>query len=436
MIALAGILGLEAINSMRILAKPAPHRSFPQGYVSRGIWCTYGLVRPLDSTSTDIAPTLEAAHDAIEGDAALYRDFNALGSSYIYPPTTAIELAPYGLAVSELGMPRATQIVDLVNRVATAGLVVIALMYLRGMGLGTVGWILAAITTLAFFPIRWSLFCVQAQTLVNVLLAGAVLAYGTSRGATSGLLVGLAACIKPHFAVLALFGVVRRQWRMAIVAIVTGGVLILISILVLGFEPWRTYLDKIVPFVSNGYAWDHNQSFNGLARRWLGDPDGFRITPASTGVRAFTAITSIALIFVALWPRRVPAPEASEAQDVSPPAGKRMLSAVVLRRSADFGIAALALTMASPVAWNHHYGWTVVLFAVGIAAGIGVGWGIRFYTGLAVIYMLAATSWVPVTPAHPGLISLVNSKLLFAAIALLLVTWRVAVAGHRARSDD
>ena len=432
-IVLCGVTGLEVLSSVQTYLTPMDNRSFPQGCVSRGIWSAYALVRPPDRTSTDIAPTFGAAAKAVHGEADLYADFDPVGSSFIYPPSAAVLMAPFGWLNDAAGVERTTQAMDVCGRLATVVLLLIALWYLRGVVRGPIHGLLAVLVFLSFFPMRWSLFCVQAQTLLNAMLAGALLAYGLSRNTAAGVLVGLVACVKPHYAALVLFGAVRKQWRFAGTAVVTGLIVLAASVALLGVGPWRDYAGTVLPVVADGYAKVDNQSFNGVARRWAGDTVGFRLDPASTGVRALTLATTVAMVVVALVPRfrNRRREETSTVETTGPATQWCSCSKDVLLRSADIGIAMLALTMASPVAWNHHYGWAPALFAVALASAALLGLKTRDYVLLAIAYVLMATSWQPVLSAHCGPVSLLNSLFLFGAILLLWFVWRITFMAVR-----
>ena len=92
----AGIAAVELVHTVRILMVPVEQRRFPHDYVSRGVWATYAYIRPLDRTSSDISPPLAAAEKVLRSDPQLYAEFNQTGLCFIYPPTAATELLPFG----------------------------------------------------------------------------------------------------------------------------------------------------------------------------------------------------------------------------------------------------------------------------------------------------------------------------------------------------
>ncbi len=428
LVALAGIAVVETLNSARILATPMARRPFPQGYVSMGVWSAYALVRPLHATSTDIAPALRASNRTAQRDDRLYAEFSRVGAAnFLYPPTAAVELLPFGWMLGWAGMARTTQLMDLLGRLSALVLLLLTLWCLRGFLCRRWEWMLAILVFAAFCPIRWALLCVQVQSFINVFLAGAMLAYAHRRGTLAGVLIGLAGGLKPYLAPLVLFAIARRQWKMALSAVATGVGLILISLWLVGTGPWRTYLTGVLPVMSAGYATQGNQTFNALARRWRGDSYAFELSPATPGVTVFTRCAAAVLVVVSLMPRSLRGStcvNASTALRQEHACGVE-LPGEVLYRSADMGIALLALTMGSPIAWDHYYGWTVVLFCVCFAAGRVVPIPSRVFVLLGVCYALLGTCWVPMGAGHPGLFSLLDSKMLFASMALLAAAWYV-----------
>src|SRR5205814_7022046 len=88
-----------------------------------------------------------------------------------------------------------------------------------------------------------NLFFGQNGILSTVLLGGGVLLLG-SRPILAGVLLGLLA-YKPQLAVLAPFALLAgREWRALAAAILSQIALGLLSLLVLGAEPWFAFFDK------------------------------------------------------------------------------------------------------------------------------------------------------------------------------------------------
>ncbi len=425
-IVLGGILAVELLNTARILATPSGNRLFPNAYVSKGVWSAYSLIRMPDATSADFRDVLGASEQLMQGDLTLYEDFDPNSVfNLVYPPTAALEMLPVGLIARWGDKALATQCFDILSRVSVLVLVLVTLWFLREVIAGTRDYVLAILVILAFFPIRWGLFCVNVQSVMNTFLAGAILAYACRRRTLSGVLIGLAVCLKPHVVGLVAFALIRKEWKVAIAASITGMSLILITLLMAGIEPWQTYFDNVLPTVSAGYACHGNQTLPALARRWVGDSYALKLTPISPGLRIFSVTAAIVTLVLAILPRTSKSQPSQQPipNDLSAGPNTSALPATVVYRAGDMGIAVLLLMLGSPIAWDHHYGWSVVLYANALAVGRIMRVPLLFYALLAVSYILLATDWIPVGEGRPGLFSLLDSSKVFAVIILMGLTW-------------
>jgi hypothetical protein len=154
--------------------------------------------------------------------------------------------------------------------------------------------------------------------------------------------------VKPQYGVLVVWGAMRRQWRFVWAAAVTGGAGLAASVWLFGFANHLDYL-RVLSFISrHGESFYANQSVNGLLNRLLGNGNSLSFEPNAFApyhpvVYAVTTAGSLAFLGLGLFgPRR--------------PEGRGS--------ALDFGTAALAATLASPVAWEHHYGILIPLYAV------------------------------------------------------------------------
>ena len=379
------------------------------------------MFRPLGTFSTDIAPALTVLRRVADGDRRLYADFVTVGPAFIYPPTAVVELLPLGWVVASTSEETATQLMDAIGRLCIVATLLIAASFSRGAMIRRADWVLSAAVLFAFYPLRWTLTCVQVQSIVTVLLAGAILAYSRRRGILTGILVGLAACLKPYCAPLVLYAAVRKDWRFGFGAVGTGAVLILASIGLMGWAPWQVYLGEIMPTVAGGTGFWPNYGITGIAQRWTGATD-FALIPPSRGVSIASTCALVIFLTLAVWPRGHYRHDYN--LDGSAGATPSPVPIPVLHRALDLGLATLAVTLASPIAWEHYFAWTVVLFAAtwSIAVRAGVGDRIMLLL-LGSGYVLLGAYWRPMTAAASGAASLLNAPGFFGALALLAAAW-------------
>jgi hypothetical protein len=204
---------------------------------------------------------------------------------------------------------------------------------------------------LTYYPTLKGLELGQIQTWLSALFGLALLAYVSGRRVVVGLALGIIVSIKPQLGVFLVWALLRGEKRLAIAMGSTLGVLGLCSLARYGLAAHLEYLE-LIPLLGRGEAYAPNQSVNGLLLRalQLGDIRDFScdaFAPENAVVKAGTMLSSLLLIGFALFYER--------RQHATNP-------------GASFGLAALCFTIASPIAWEHHYGILPPVFAVALAA--------------------------------------------------------------------
>ena len=200
---------------------------------------------------------------------------------------------------------------------------------------------------LTFYPVLKGFALGQIQVWLDALFAASLLCWIHRKERCSGALLALCTLVKPPFAILLVWGLVRRHWAFAAAflgTVLAGGIA---SVAVLGFSPHLGYLRVLSYIAHHGESFFANQSVNGILNRALFNGDNlhwqaYAYAPYHPLVYFATLASSIALLWIALRFRGTPTEPG---------------------RTADFALAALASTMASPVAWEHHYGVLLPIFA-------------------------------------------------------------------------
>ena len=126
----------------------------------------------------------------------------------------------------------------------------------------------------------------------------------------------------------------------------------LLAMLRFGLDAHVEYLAVLKSIGSHGEVFWPNQSVNGFVSRLLENGHPFKWEPNAFApyhpvVHGATQVTAAILLLAALWPPRNTDPRVDLAHVV------------------------LAATMASPVAWEHHYGVALPVFAVCVGGLIG-----------------------------------------------------------------
>jgi len=229
-------------------------------------------------------------------------------------------------------------------------------------------WIILAICfTYTFHPVVLGLLLGQLQTVISTLFAGALLCYLAGRKTLAGVLLGVACGMKPQLGFFLLWGLIRKEYRLAAGLLMTVTVLGAISVFVYGFRENLAYLGPLSYLSKHSESFFANQTVNGLIQRYLflGSNLSWRpssYSPFNSWVYGGTLVSSAIMALLSLVWRK-------------PVSGQPPHHAAV-----DFGLAGLACTMAAPIAWFHHYGLLLPVFALVVPILVRL----RDYSGLVI----------------------------------------------------
>lgn len=212
-------------------------------------------------------------------------------------------------------------------------------------------WTMILVFALAytFWPTLYGLYVGQIQVWIDLLFTYALLSWMHGRKLVCGVLIGLACTIKPQLGLLLLWGICWRERNFVLGVAATLLLLGVASVMRYGLADHVNYLDVLSYISRHGESFHANQSINGLMNRllFLGNNVEWEqnsFPPANPIVHVATLVTSIAFMVLPLW-------LAFRA---------RNRHAALL----DLCIAALCFTMASPIAWEHHYGIALPIYLI------------------------------------------------------------------------
>ncbi|MDR7523064.1 MAG: glycosyltransferase family 87 protein [Armatimonadota bacterium] len=208
-----------------------------------------------------------------------------------------------------------------------------------------------------FYPVTKAYSLGQIQVFLNALIAFAVLGYLVEWRMLTGGCLGLCCLVKPQYGFVLLWGLVRRQWQFSLGF---AGVLILgliVSLVRFGLSDHLGYLDVVRELSRVGEAYWANQSVNGLLNRLLGTGSAAQFSRTELPryhpvVYTLTIVSAGTILMLALWARR---------------RGPRRDGGV-----SDLGAVLVGVTMASPIAWEHHYGALLPILAAALPGLIAV----------------------------------------------------------------
>ncbi len=267
---------------------------------------------------------------------------------------------------------------------------------------------IAIALSITFYPIVKAFTSGNIQTWIDCAFAVTVWLWMCNRKTEAGFVSGLVCLIKPQIALLLLWAALRRQWGFA--AGFAGVVVVgsLAAVAMYGVSQNFDYVSFLSFAGRHGESYWPNQSANGLLHHLLsnGSDTTFRVdgvtrfAPYDPVVYAGTLATSVLLIVVALFWRR----------DEHDRAG-----------TIDLLVASLTITIASPIAWQHHYGVLMPMYAVLLPAMLR--WhvfGAATLTLLAASYVMTSNVFYAATYAPEGPLSIVESYLFAGALVALV----------------
>lgn len=352
---------------------------------------------------------LAAPHDR-----PLYAEvFFAQRNKFQYPPTSLLLLEP----LRRLPYPRLVAAANMLSWAAIAASVVfLYLIFTRALtryggesrpSLEERGLRLALALgfTVTFYPLVKSYELGQIQTWLYFFFVLAVWAWTSGRKTLAGILIGAICVIKPQLGLLVVWGALRREWRFVAGAAATAGTLGLVSLGLFGWANHADYLKALSHMAKHGESYYTNQSVNGLLNRMFfngtnlhGNPHAF--APFNRWIYLATMATSIALIASALFRKRGASRRTGDA---------------------DFLMAALTFTIASPIAWEHHFSILLPIFAVALPVVLARrrgGWG---PWALAAAFALTSNIYVAVNALANTRLNFLQSHLFFGSLALLVM---------------
>lgn len=200
---------------------------------------------------------------------------------------------------------------------------------------------------LTFYPIVKAYALGQIQVLINLFFTLATWFWLNGKGRISGFWIGLMILFKPQYILILAWGLLRRKWSFSLAVLITATTALLLSMLVFGLSENLAYLNVLKFISQHGEAFYPNQSMNGLLNRLLLNADSLNFDknsfpPFSSIVYFGTILSSFLLVSLAL-------------------AG--FIRSDKKGSVIDFLNITLTCTVASPVAWEHHYGILLPIYA-------------------------------------------------------------------------
>jgi hypothetical protein len=292
---------------------------------------------------TDCSPFIESAWRNARAGNPIYRTmFFEQHVKFLYPPSSIfLGSVAHALGVSVYGMVRLLVLTSGAFTLVFAGEVFLLVLPSDPEDKGyrwKIRLLIAGLGVL-FYPLVLGVDLGQVQTFIAFLFTLGTWLWMRDQKSAAGAFLALACIFKPQLALFLLWALVRKQWRFFFTF---ATVALLIQVLSIGVFGWRNELDylQVLSYLSHrGVMVAENQTVNGWLQRWLGngllsDPRRLWYPPYNRVVYVGTIVSSLVLVLFGLV---VPALRRWQAT------------------TSDFLLFGMIATVASPIAWIHHY---------------------------------------------------------------------------------
>jgi hypothetical protein len=334
-----------------------------------------------------------------------------LYDTLLYPLTSILPLLWMKQAgMSDAAVLRALMVASWVAVVAVVALQVLIAAKIAGRGSGGLSWRAAVATAFAaffFMPITLAFSLGQAQIFLDLFFSLLVLFWIEGKQRPAGGLMALLAMVKPQFGLLLLWAALRRRWNALASAAVTLGVGGAVSLAVFGVRNNLDYLGVLAGLSRKAQSHYANQSIFGLLNRAIFNGENmpyhpYVYPPFVPWIYVVTLVTTAVLVLLALaypWRER---------------AGGM----------ADLAAIAVVSVIATPMAWEHHYGVMLPLFVwlwfAVYRRGVGSVWPLALAWVLIADFLSPFNFFAAVPVAN-----LLQSYMFFGALLLLGLLLRV-----------
>lgn len=271
---------------------------------------------------------------------------------------------------------------------------------------------LAGVAMLFFYPAMRAYNLGQIQTIINFLVTLSLLAWICDLEFSSGAFLALVCIIKPPIAFMFVWALFRRKVRFACGLALVLAVFTIVSMAIYGLPVHEEYVDLMAFLSRRGESYFANHAINGLLNRmfFLGNNlewDGTHTSlPYNRWIHLATVVSSLALMIPAIIPVR---------------SYRDPLSATL-----DFGIGLVTFTLASPVAYDIHFGFVLPLFWIVLIALQRLGGNrIGLYLMLAIAYACCALYWSPTKIFADTYLNFLQSNMLFGSLLLLFAMYKL-----------
>ncbi len=282
-------------------------------------------------------------------------------------------------------------------------------------------FLVVVLGTFTFNPIIRGHDLGQIQVLINLFACLAIFFWIGGKKFLCGVVISCAAIIKPQFFLFIIWGLIRKEREFLygfLVCVVPIGVL---SVVNFGIREHLDYIGVLSYIGQHGEVFWANQSVNGFLNRLIENGSSLRWSGSSFAdfdsiVYLGTTISSAVIILAAVLYRP------GWTVNGLGQATERRIESVL-----DLSTAQMAFTLASPVAWVHHYAvaWPilVVCFVLLLRNFEAIPKWMRYVSvlGLSFSYLMISNYLTPLAPFASSPFNVLQSFVFFGGAVLFVV---------------
>lgn len=332
----------------------------------------YNLLHDIFNTKLDddsSGPLYEAIKVYLQSDKGIYQTvFFEEKIKFQYPPTSLplfVVLVKFGADVKDI-----MSFINVLSFVSIAGIIIclyniVIVSYekfekssiVNSVSFKLILFALIFIGTITYYPIMFGHKLGQIQVFLNFMISFSLLCWLKGQKSYSGVLLAFAVIFKPQFGLILFWALFRKEKQFVKGMLYVIIPMVVLSLIMFGIQEHFDYLSVLSYISKHGETYWPNQSLNGILNR-------VRVVAYTSGfdpnsfaryhiiVHMGTLISSALLIFFAFmykpkWLRN----NKGEVNDHE--------------RLFDFVTIIIVSTIASPVAWEHHYGvfWPIFIIS-------------------------------------------------------------------------
>jgi len=364
------------------------------------------------STGYDSWLAMDKAHQylsANEGGLGVYQAvFFRDHTKFQYPPTS---LVPFDLLRTLFDYETLVYLLNAVGWFCALGLGVVTTMLVLGcrrfrdLAQMRVETAMCLVLCLGYFPLTFSQWVGQVQTMLSLFAGISLLAARDGRDGLAGAFVGLCCAFKPQYVLVLVPVVMARRWRVIPPAAGVVAYFLVLSLLMVSPSDYLDYLQVLSSMSSTSEAYYANQSIGGAVLRYVGIGEDRQFLTVFPPATTLTSTVSFLTLLAFVTPLIVFGRRASLSMQLA------------------FGF--VVATIGSPIAWQHHYGVMLPALGLGVHHALDTRRHLTAWLLAGCFAVASQGTWLVYTQYHSVVKTIAQLPLFLAGVAVFVLLLRL-----------